>query len=163
MKKSQNPIQQDEDRKKFLDKADGLLIKIDETERLINDDLAKMATEITAIEERHATWNKGMTNLLTALEKQLQKLMKKNSTLIFAGEERVELKNGSLLFTIEERVKKVKGMLETLKQQGFKEAIKIVESVDWDKIETWSAEKLALVGTEKVKKENYSWEMKGNC
>jgi len=151
------------DKAELLSTADKLLIRIAETEVIIKADVKKMAEEIKTIEDRHATWNEGMASLLKDLEKQLVSLMKTNSAVVFDGDERVDLKHGSLLFTIEERVKKLKDtqtMLENLKRCGFRDVIKVVENIDWDKMESWPVEKLALVGTKRTRKEIYSWETK---
>jgi hypothetical protein len=148
------------DRAELLKQADELLVSIAETEGIINADIARMTKEIKEIEDRHAAWNAGMTSLLKDMEKQIKSLMKKNSGTLFEGEDRVDLKHGSLLFSIEERVKKAQGVLEKLKMNGFKDGIKVVESVDWDELEKWPDDKLALVGTKKKKTENYTWETK---
>jgi hypothetical protein len=97
-------------------------------------------------------------------EKAAYDAYEKELGIVFDGEERVDLKHGALLFAIEERVKKLKDtqtMLENLKRYGFRDAIKTVESVDWDKMENWPVEKLVMVGTKRARKEVFGYEIKG--
>lgn len=144
----------------LLNYADDLLSEISFREDCIKGHTVVMGQKIEEITKDFETQIAGATEDLKCLEKDLVALMKKNSGLIFDGEERVEVEHGSLLFTIEERVRKAKWVLENLKEHGFTEAVKVVESVDWDALDKWSKEKLALVGTERKRKEVFSWEIK---
>ncbi|OPX18730.1 MAG: hypothetical protein BZ151_13135 [Desulfobacca sp. 4484_104] len=97
---------------------------------------------------------------LQILERTLRKLLRQEKGKLFDGPGRVDLPAGALLYQVVERVKKARGVLEKLKEQGFQEAIKIAESVDWEKLEGWPAERLILVGTERVRKEEFDYELK---
>lgn len=144
-------------------KADDLLIRIAEAEGLIKDDANAMAREIDAIKEQYGSKINYWRRIMKDLEKDLVKLMKTNSAEIFDGEDRVELTHGSLLFQIEERVKKAKGVLEKLEEQGFTDALEISKKVNWDELEKWPVERLALVGTERKRKEVFTYELKDIC
>ena len=97
---------------------------------------------------------------IAADETALEKHVIKYQAAIMAGEDRVDLATGSLLLKIEKRVKRVKKMLENLKAAGFVDAIKTVESVNWDELEKWDTEKLGLVGAEKKDKLIFGYEIK---
>ncbi|MBN2060730.1 MAG: host-nuclease inhibitor Gam family protein [Deltaproteobacteria bacterium] len=140
-------------------KADDLLVRIAEAEGLINSDAGDMACEIELIKEKYGSKINYWKRIMKDLEKDLVALMKKNSAEIFDGEDRVELKHGSLLFQIEERVKKARGVLEKLEEHGFTEALEISKKVNWDELEKWPVERLALVGTERKRKEVFTHEL----
>jgi len=48
-----------------------------------------------------------------------------------------------------------------LKAAGFPEAVRVAESVDWDKLSAWPDERLFIVGTDRWVKEEFSYELKG--
>ena len=148
---------------KLHKQADDLLIRIAEAEGLINDDAGAMAREIDTIKEQYGSKINYWRRIMKDLEKDLVKLMKTNAAEIFDGEDRVELKHGSLLFQIEKRVKKAKGVLEKLEEQGFTDALEISKKVNWDELEKWPVERLALVGTERKRKEVFTYELKDIC
>jgi hypothetical protein len=99
---------------------------------------------------------------LSRLETELKTLAREHHPDFFGESEscRVELPHGALLFALERRVKRARGVLENLKAEGFTQAVKIAESVDWDLLETWPEERLWLVGTERKTKEVYAYEVK---
>ena len=47
-----------------------------------------------------------------------------------------------------------------LKAAGFPEAVRVAESVDWDKLSAWPDERLFMVGTDRQVKEEFSYELK---
>ena len=88
-----------------------------------------------------------------ALDRSIKKLARANREHFFKDQDRVDLPSGSLLCTLQVRVKRARGVLEALEKQGAEEAIRIHKAVDWDALETWPDQKLAQVGTERIKKE----------
>lgn len=104
---------------------------------------------------------------------QLKRLMKKHKANLFVDpalvsvpgpveaitDVRLNLEYGALLYSMEKRVKQAKGMLDRLKKHGYTDAIKIAESVNWDELEKWSDEKLTKVGTERIEKELFAYEI----
>lgn len=149
-----------EDSDKLKGRADALLAEITEVtdmlageEELFNEELNELKGKYEAITHGLKGWISGCSGELIAL-------MKKNAGEIFDGEDRVELKHGSLLFQIEERVKKARGVLERLEELGIEEAIERSAKVKWDELEKWPVEKLVLVGTERKRKEVFSYELK---
>lgn len=149
--------------KEIKNRADELLIQIaGRTERL-EAACAKYQDELQVVKDRHQDAIVGLEDLIASASGELLTLMKKNTTEIFEGESRVELENGSLLFTIEERVKKARGVLEKLEELGFEEGIERSAKVNWDELEKWPVERLVLVGTERKRKEVFSWEIRERC
>lgn len=92
-------------------------------------------------------------------EKALLSLAKRHKKSLFETRDRIDLEHGALISSVEEKVKRIKGMLQILKSAGQEHAIKVAESVDWDVIETWPGEVLAALGTERVKKDVYAYEL----
>ena len=76
---------------------------------------------------------------------------------------KVELPGGDLFYSLEEYVVKRKGVLALLERYGFEEAIRRTAAVDWDaladKVE-WPDEALGLIGTERKKRESFSFEVR---
>lgn len=93
------------------------------------------------------------------MEKELVRHMKRRSDVLFDGQDRVDLASGALLHRVEDRVKRARGVLDQLEKHGFTDAIKVAKSVDWDALEKWPAEKLVMVGTERVRKERFEYEL----
>lgn len=116
------------------------------------------------VEALRARWQAKIEPLYQArisLEQQVRDLAKQHREDIFAGEaDRLDLPHGALLYSIQRRVRRGRGVLERLEAAGFLEAVKIAKSVDWDQLDGWPEEKLIFVGTERVAKEIYSYEVR---
>lgn len=117
------------------------------------------AEEIDKVRLKYDEMIKPIKESIALTDKELRKLAKQNKIDLFDGRDRVDLKNGALLYTIEKHVKRAKGILERLKEQGFTDAIRIAESVNWDEIDKWPDEQLKKVGTERVEKERFEYEI----
>jgi len=141
-------------------RADELLQEIAETERRIKGIEAQANTEIAEVKSRHAEKLGPLSGVLKGLEKQLRSHMKKRRDDLFGGSDRVDLEHGALLHGLERRVKRARGVLQKLEEHGFEDAIKIAKSVDWDALESWPVERLVLVGTERVQKESFEYELR---
>lgn len=144
----------------ILAEADRLLLELGETERELDRLTAAMEAEVARLRE---VWVQRLAPLEQAkkrLEDEVLGLAKRHREELFPGPSwRVELRHGALLYEVERRVKRAKGMLEKLKEAGFLEAIRVAESVDWDRLESWPEERLRLVGTARVTKERYAYEV----
>ncbi|HLP30043.1 MAG TPA: host-nuclease inhibitor Gam family protein, partial [Geothrix sp.] len=142
-------------------RADALLQMLGETTAELSAAVAKMMEEIKAVEE---SWRADLEILgqqQQSLEAEVVSLAKMNRDSLFSGDsDRLDLPHGALLFEVQRRVKRGRGVLEQLKERGFLEAVKVSESVDWDQLEDWPDEKLFFVGTERVRKELFSYEVK---
>ena len=49
--------------------------------------------------------------------------------------------------------------MQLLEQLGYTDGIKIEKRVNWAEIEKWSDEKLAAIGTERIEKEEFGYEI----
>jgi hypothetical protein len=96
---------------------------------------------------------------LAADAKELIALMKKNKAVLFDGTDVVNLSHGSLIHSVGDKVTIPKTALAECKAQGFNDVIKIVESLDRDKIEKWPDAKLVLIGAQRKTKEEFSYDL----
>lgn len=78
---------------------------------------------------------------------------------------KVELPGGDLFYSLEEYVVKPRkvDVLANLERYGFEEAIRRSAAVDWDALndkEEWPDEALGIIGTERKKREIFTFELK---
>ena len=95
-------------------------------------------------------------------EKELIKLAKKNHSDLFGtgDDERTDLPAGALLFKRFLRVRKAQSITtKLLEEKGYKEAVKISKSIDWDVVKKWSDVKLREIGTERNPVKTYEYEL----
>jgi len=141
------------------ERADKLLLGLKmftgSLDRLIYD----AAAEIDKVRAKYDELIKPIKESITLTDKELRKLAKANKDDLFEGQDRIDLENGALLYTLEKRVRRARGMLERLKEQGFKDVIRIAESVNWDEIDKWPDEQLKKVGTERIEEERFEYEL----
>jgi hypothetical protein len=115
------------------------------------------------VEPVTATYNQFMTDMQKNLadeEKKIISLMKKNKGVLFAEADVVNLIPGSLIRNEDEKVTIPKTALQACKDNGFKEVIKIVESLDRPAIEKWPDAKLVLIGAERKQVEEFSFDLR---
>lgn len=94
-------------------------------------------------------------------EAELEEYVTANRKAIATGTDiRVELKTGALIFAMKRRVKRIRKMLENLEKAGRKELIKIVKEANWDEIEKLTDAELKALGTKRIPKEVFSYEIK---
>ena len=140
--------------------ADDLLEEIGEWESRLAAVETEIAIEIEEITSRHQDDLDKLKAFIKARDSQLRRLIKKHKAGLFASDDdRLDLEHGALIYSLEKRVKQAKKMLGRLKKYGYTDAIKIAESVNWDELEKWPDEKLAKVGTERIKKELFAYEI----
>ena len=153
--------------------ADDLLVEIGICEKKLAWFKKIFAAEIEIVTDKYRDDLDKQEAVLKARVSQLNKLMKKHKSGLFTDpalasvpgpveaitDVRLNLEHGALLYSLEKRVKQAKKMLDRLKKHGYTDAIKIAESVNWDELEKWPDEKLAKVGTERVEKENFAYEI----
>lgn len=133
----------------------------------INKSMLERATiaandEIDRVKQKYAIqiddWNQNVSHL----EKELEKIALKQSLVVFEGQDRAVFSHGCVMLKLEKRVKKIKGMLEKLKTEGIKEAVKVSkEVVDWDAVEKLDDDTLYRLGTERIEKQHVSYELAG--
>jgi hypothetical protein len=140
---------------------DGLLAEISAKKNAI----AFMEKSLQAELDRVAAqWDPGINaqeGELKAIEAELVGMLKFNKAKLFDGVDRVDFKNGAVLRQVSRPVKRVKKFLQRLKAAGKEFMIKTVESVDWDQVEKLGDEELHALGTKRVPKEEFSYDLKG--
>ena len=159
-KKRETPTSAATAANKILTQADDLLAKIAETERLIKFESGEMGKEIEAIKEKYESQFVYLQRILKSQETDLIVLMKENKIRIFDDRDQVDLEHGILLYGKEDKVSIPRDALAKIKAQGWKEAIKVAESVDRAVVETWPIERLVLIGAEKKPVEVFDYEIK---
>lgn len=151
----------------FHAQANALLLEIGEVTRAHKTEEAKAAVELEALRQKWAPSLKEHQEYLADLKKQLLALMRKAKTDLFPersepGSDRVDLPSGALIHSLAAKLRKAKCVTpEVLEELGFPEAVRIVKSVDWDRLEGWPDARLVLIGTERKPVEEFAWEVKG--
>lgn len=141
--------------------ADQLLLEIGQVQRAAAGLEREMEEELTRLREQWRARLQPLVARQTDLDQRIKELAKAHKEEFFTGESaRLDLKHGALLYELRRRVKRARGVLERLEAEGYLEAIKIAKSVDWERLETWPEERLWLVGTERVAREYFGYEVR---
>lgn len=143
------------------DKAEHILMNIKINSVMIRNAEHKANMDMERIKTTYAhtieLWKKNVVKL----EKALEKLVKDHAEAVLKGSDRADFKSGSVMLKMERRVTKIKGMLEKLKSEGLTQAVKVAkEVVDWDVVEKFDDDTLAKLGTERLDKACFSYELK---
>ena len=85
-----------------------------------------------------------------------------NKEELFKDKKTIELTFGQFGFRQSTSISVKKNTLDLLKEHGFREAIKVKESVNKDILRDWSDERLALVNAKRVVKDSFWVEVKEN-
>jgi phage host-nuclease inhibitor protein Gam len=96
------------------------------------------------------------------LEVRLRELERQQRQSFFGTLEsaKVDLPHGSLLYELTRPVIRARAVTpEKLEELGCPEAVRIAKSVDWDLLNAWPDERLWAVGTDRRKKEVFSYEL----
>jgi len=144
----------------IYEEADWILGQIRDFKERLDEVHSKAEEELALIRKKYEPEVKLLQNNIRQMEKRLKEICKKQKPVLFAETDRVELKNGAILYHAQWKVKRVRAVLKKLKELGLTEAIKTTESVKWDVLEKWPDEKLFVVGTEKVLKEDFTYELR---
>lgn len=141
--------------------ADDILTYMRDVIGGIADLEARANAEMAEVAARYGAWLNPLRDELAAREKEITALMKKNKELLFGGViDVVNLPHGALIRNKEDKVSIPKTALLACEEQGFKEVIKIVKSLDRDAIEKWPDAKLTLIGAERKPKEEFKYTIK---
>ncbi len=144
-----------------LQQIDNILLDISSLKRKIEEVRTQWDRAISELEKQYGAQLNGYKEQLRQKEKELIRISKQNISKIFDGSDRREFKNGVLYLQTTERVRRVRSVTtELLKQLGYNDGIKVIEKVDWEKIERWPDEKLVAIGTERVRNEEIKYELK---
>lgn len=140
--------------------ADDLMVEIGSLGTML-DNLEGMAeANMKKIRDEFSPQLEDLKKKISSREKALMSLAKRHKQKLFEDRDRIDLEHGALLFSEEKKVKRIKGFLARLEVWGQgQEAIKTIKSVDWDVVEKWAESDLAELGTARVKKEVYAYEL----
>ncbi|MGD0278091.1 MAG: host-nuclease inhibitor Gam family protein [Smithella sp.] len=137
-----------------------LLVSIAHTQGIIEQQLDEYNVQIAKLSAPYEQTIEKLRADLATDEKALLSLMKKNKGTLFSFEDVVNLPNGSLIHNVGDHVTIPKTALADCQAQGFRDAIKVVESLDRDAIEKWPDAKLVLIGAQRKKKEEFKYSLK---
>ena len=119
---------------------------------------AAMTAEIEAVKARYTEIGK-CRERLAVLDAEIKKLMKARDKGLFEGKDKVKLPSGFLIRAEEERVSIPRKALEIIKARGWKEAIRVAESIKRDVVATWPADRLKAIGAKKKPEVKYGYEV----
>lgn len=145
----------------YFEEADRLLRSIAGTQAAIAQLKGEYQIRVDRIKKQYEGEVAEGKAELARLEKKIRAFSKKYKNKLFADQDsRTELNAGALLYTVQERVKQAKGMLDTLEKCGREELIKTIKRVNWDAFEPLDDDELESLGTCRVKKEIFEYELK---
>lgn len=144
---------------KPIEQVENMLISIKELTDRIAGRQAQAQVELEALRIRYNDVDE-MKGSLADLDKSLKKLLKSQAEAVFNGSDRVESKNGVLIHDKKDKVRIPKDALQRIKDQGWTEGIKVVESIERPIIEKWTDERLAAIGAERKPTDIYEYEVK---
>ena len=140
--------------------AEQLLASIALIEQVMETNTANYKAMVAPLTAQYQKEIDVLKNNLAADEKELITLMKKNKAILFDGTDVVNLQPGSLIREKGDKVSIPKTALEACKSNGFKDVIKVVESLDRPAIEKWPDAKLVLIGAERKPSEEFKYNIK---
>lgn len=144
------------------DKVDGMLGLIRMIKGLMANNHRQANEEIERVKSRYADGLASLANDLKRAEKDLETAVKAARAEVLGDGDRADFPSGSVMLTLERRVKQVKGMLDRLKVEGLTEAVKVSkETVDWDVVDGFDDDTLARLGTERIEKDVFLYELAG--
>lgn len=147
----------------ILERADGLLCEIAETEENIKYLMEAYEIEKKRLDESYAAKIAPFEADRDQYKKDLVALMKKNKEEIFQDGNLVYLKHGSLIHDISHPVAFPRShdpLIALLEAGGFTDVVKIKKSLDKDAIEKWTDAQLALVGLTRKELEEFKYDLK---
>jgi len=146
---------------KTLAEIDKKLAKIKKLKNQAEEIKAESDKEIKSIKTKYSKKLQAIKSEIDELDKEIKSLMKRKRAEIFAGGDSAEVQNGKLYYMVRQVVRKARNVtVSLLKNLGYADGIRIEEYVDWEKIEKWPDERLAAIGTERVVKEEYKYEIR---
>jgi phage host-nuclease inhibitor protein Gam len=145
-----------------LKEADSVLKRLSE----LNNTLKKLEAEtddmINEIKKTAKENAEPIIKEMEELEHSLAIYSEYNKEELFKDKKTIELTFGQFGFRQSTSISVKKNTLDLLKEHGFREAIKVKESVNKDILRDWSDERLALVNAKRVVKDSFWVEVKEN-
>ena len=155
-------------------RADALAAELLDLRAALGVIQAEAVLRLGKVKEFYSGRLKPLKDQAVSLDKKIKGLAKKERTMFFrqAGDQ-VTLPHVILTFDVDEHVKQAEGVLANLEElavmelagapgyEGFAEAIRIEKSVRYEILEKWNEARLLMVGTDRVSKEVFSYELRG--
>lgn len=143
-----------------IEQAEALLQGIKEMSKVLEETKIEADEEIKAVKEKWTAKVQAVKRALSETEEKLEKLLRKHRGFFFADGDYRQLEGGAVYVRIVKAVKKARGVtVELLKALGYTDGVKVEESVNWSEIEKWTDEKLTAIGTERVEKEEFGYDL----
>ncbi|SDB03529.1 Bacteriophage Mu Gam like protein [Desulfonatronum thiosulfatophilum] len=148
-------------------RADELLRVAAALKTRLEEEKDRYDAETRQVKERFTELVAPTVARLKETEKEIEALATRHQVDLFgtpdkdqaAAGVRCGLPSGSLILTVRQVVRKAKAVtVEALKGLGWLDGVRVEESVAWDKIEGWTDERLAVIGTERKDKASITWE-----
>ncbi|MDZ7831651.1 MAG: host-nuclease inhibitor Gam family protein [Desulfobacterales bacterium] len=122
---------------------------------------AEMIDAMERVKAQYADKIRPLKEAIAGYEKDLVKFVKINKADLFdtrQESDRAVLPSGAVIrWAVLRRAKRVKdkaSVIAALRANGwYDQAVKVVESVDWDTIDHWDDQALSAIGTERTEKE----------
>ena len=94
-------------------------------------------------------------------DKELRALMKAETGAIFEGRDTATLEHGVLTHTVEEklRIQNRARAIEILKEQGWTEAVLVIEKINRPVVEAWPEDRLVVIGANRRTKDVFGYEV----
>lgn len=157
-------------------RADALAAELLDLRAALGVIQAEAVLDLGLIKEFYAPRLATLKVAAASLDKKIKGLAKRERAAFFQRPgDQVTLPHIVLTFAVEEHVKQVEGVLANLEDlallqlagapgyEGFAEAIRTEKSVRYEVLDKWPAARLLMVGAERVKKEVYSYELRGEA
>ena len=127
-------------------------------------ELTKLEDEVSQaigkIKEKYNPRISELKETINDLDRKIKRLSKAYKHILFDGTDKCELSQGILFYGKEQKVRIPRDALEKIKEQGWLEGIKTVESINRPVVEKWTDERLAVIGATRLHKEIFSYELK---
>lgn len=145
-KRKQSPVAVEDQQQ-----AEGVLAEIASIDRRLQQIQVMMNDEIDAAKLKAAEDKAPLERKRKELEASLKKWATMNKSILFVKRRSLDLAFGSLGFQATTRIQQMDGVspaesLEKVKKFGFKDGIRIIEELNKEAMETWTDDRLALVG-----------------
>lgn len=131
--------------------AEGVLAEIASIDRKLVQVQVTMNEELDAAKQKAAEAKAPLESRRKELEAALKKWAMMNKGVLFVKRRSLDLAFGSLGFQAGTRIQQMDGVspdesLEKVRQYGFKDGIRVTEELNKEAMESWTDDRLALVG-----------------
>lgn len=122
---------------------------------------AAAQAEIEAVRIRHARNIEALTGQINRADRDLLDLLKSETQAVYQGADKRILPHGLVLHAQADQVRIPRTALESIKEAGWTEAIRVTEAVKREVVETWPLERLTVIGATRRTVDKYSYEVRG--